>query len=86
MSRVMIVCPVTDRLVPTGHESELVSGFRRAVPQSGTLACDACGRAHNWSRPETVLDGARPGRRRARMRDAVSQPGIRYVLRPVDHR
>ncbi len=83
MPQVMIVCPVTERRVRIGMEAEVGPGFRRSVPHSGTVSCDACGRIHNWFRQEAVLEGVAAPRRRER--PAPSAPGgIRYVLRPVD--
>ena len=61
MHRVLLVCPVTERLVPTGYEVEDRARFRRALPRSTVLQCGSCGRIHAWYRQEAVLEGA--GRR-----------------------
>ena len=84
MSRVMIICPVTEQPVPTRHEAEATSSFRRSLPESGSLTCEACGRRHSWFRPETLLEGQpRPNERRHRSTEAPStQP--RWVLRHVE--
>jgi hypothetical protein len=53
----MIVCPVKELPVPTRVEVEATRAFRKGVPESGTIACKACGRRHSWYRPETFLEG-----------------------------
>jgi hypothetical protein len=80
VSKVMIVCPVTERRVPIGLHVEATHAFRRHVPYSGSVRCEACGRTHSWYREETVLEGATaPGRR---YRDVgPNVPAIRYVFR-----
>ena len=57
MTRVLLSCPVTERLVPTGYEVEARSGFRRALPRSTVLECGSCGRTHSWYRQEAILEG-----------------------------
>jgi hypothetical protein len=84
MSRVMIICPVTERPVPTRLEAEPVSSFRRSLPESGSLTCEACGRRHSWSRPETLLEGQpRPrGSRHHATEPRSAQPT--WVMRHVE--
>jgi hypothetical protein len=57
LPRVVIRCPVTERLVPTGLESDDGSGFRRRLPSSDRLECVACRRTHAWHRGEAMLEG-----------------------------
>ena len=83
MSRVMIMCPVTERRVPIGLEVEAGPRFRRDVPHSGTVRCDACRRFHAWYRAETVLEGVTDRRPRERP-TAPATTSIRYVLGPRD--
>lgn len=59
MPRVMIICPVTERPVPTRFEVDAIAGFRRRLPESASLQCQACGRRHAWFRAEAVLEGQR---------------------------
>ena len=81
MPRVLIICPVTEVRVPTGFEADLVPAFRRTIPQSGSVRCEACHRFHSWSRPETSLEGAPAGRRRRLPSTADTAPRIRYLMR-----
>jgi len=83
MPRVMIVCPVTEQRVPIGIEVEDGPRFRRGVPHSGTVRCEACRRYHAWYRAETVLEGVATRQRRDRL-TAPRATGIRYVLGPGD--
>ena len=64
MPRVLLSCPVTERLVPTGYRVEAETGFRRALPHSTRLECPSCGRTHSWYRQEAVLEGRRRRQRR----------------------
>ena len=64
MTRVLLSCPVTERLVPTGYEVEADSGFRRALPRSTVLECRSCGRTHSWYRQEAILEGRQRRQRR----------------------
>lgn len=57
MRRLMIRCPLTERLVPTGRESDGGPGFRRSLPGSDALSCLACDRTHTWYREEVVVEG-----------------------------
>jgi hypothetical protein len=80
VTNVMIVCPVTERRVPTGLQVDATHAFRRQVPYSGSVRCGACDRTHSWYRQETLLDGATtPGRRYREVEPDA--PTIRYVFR-----
>ena len=57
MARVMIRCPMTDRLVPTGLESDGGPSFRRRLPSSDTTQCPECRRSHAWHRGEAIIEG-----------------------------
>jgi hypothetical protein len=83
MPRVLIICPVTERRVPTGLEADTGPAFRRRIPMSGSVRCEACHRFHSWSRPETSLEGVPPSRRMRPSSDAHTQPRIRYLMRLV---
>ena len=58
MPRVMIRCPTTGELVPTGLDSDGGPDFRRRLPSSGSTLCSACRRVHAWHRPEAILEGS----------------------------
>ena len=57
MPRIMVRCPLTERLIPTGYETTGPRGFRRGLPRSTTVACDECQRTHAWYREEAILEG-----------------------------
>lgn len=48
MAMVMITCPVTERLVPTGIETDPAS-IGLIPPVNTRLTCPACGQEHVWS-------------------------------------
>ncbi len=83
MLKVMIVCPVTERRVPTGLEVEPGTRSRRSLPESGTLHCHACHRTHSWYRAETLFDGVIE-RRHDDPATKQTAPRIRYTLRQDD--
>jgi hypothetical protein len=80
VTKVMIVCPVTERRIPIGVQVHATRAFRRELPHSGSVLCGACHRTHSWDRRETLLEGAPISRRRdGEIEPKV--PTIRYVLR-----
>ena len=66
MPRIMIVCPMTERPVPTEVVTEGVP--RTRSPAGGRVTCEACRRVHVWSRAETFVEGARRRRSPRRSR------------------
>ena len=64
MSRVMVRCPMSERLVPTGYESDGSRAFRRRLPRSTNVICEECHRTHAWYREEAVLEGSERKERR----------------------
>ena len=66
MPRVLIQCPLTEELVPTGLATSDGKRFRRSLPSSSVTGCPACRRSHAWSREEALLEG-RPPRTEARI-------------------
>jgi hypothetical protein len=81
VTNVMIVCPVTERRVPTGLWAEAANAFRRHLPYSGSVRCGACGRTHTWYRQETLLEGGTASGRRPRG-VGPKAPAVPYVFRP----
>ena len=57
MPRILIQCPLTEQLVPTGLTTIGEKRFRRSLPRSSVTGCPACRRIHAWSREEAVLEG-----------------------------
>ena len=64
LARVMVRCPLSERLVPTGYESDGAGGFRRRLPRSTVVMCHECRRTHAWYREEAVLEGSERRERR----------------------
>jgi hypothetical protein len=52
MAAVLISCPATDALVPTGMN---VSSLDELKPTNLLLDCPDCGRDHEWTPREAVL-------------------------------
>jgi hypothetical protein len=80
----MIVCPVKELPVPTKSEVEATRAFRRSVPESGTIICEACGRRHSWYRPETFLEGEPMPRARRQIGAPTTAPRSGWVMRQVE--
>ena len=57
MPRVLIQCPLTEQMVPTGLTTTGEKRFRRSLPTSAVIGCPACRRSHAWSREEAVIEG-----------------------------
>ena len=53
MAPVLISCPISGRLVPTGIEAE--SEDELDMEGHVLLACPDCGADHRWSRMDAVL-------------------------------
>ena len=52
MPPVLIACPVTGDLVPTG---ETVASLDELEGEHLLIACSDCGRDHEWTRAEAVF-------------------------------
>ena len=52
MPPVLIACPVTGDLVPTG---ETVASLEELEGEHLRIACSDCGRDHEWRRAEAVF-------------------------------
>jgi hypothetical protein len=56
MANVVIKCPTTDKLVPTGIAMDAQS-FQRAEMGTNTLGnCPACGGNHVWNKEDAQLE------------------------------
>jgi hypothetical protein len=55
MAQVMIKCPKTGKLVPTGIVMDKIS-FKTSTLTNNTLGnCPACGENHVWSKKDAIL-------------------------------
>jgi hypothetical protein len=55
MPALMVTCPVTGKIVPTGIEIEAED--LRALPRiAAPVYCAACGEKHFWTRDDAMLD------------------------------
>jgi len=55
MPALMVTCPSTARIVPTGIEIEAED--LRALPRiAAPVYCPACGEKHFWTRDDAMLD------------------------------
>jgi hypothetical protein len=52
MHAVLIACPETNELVPTGFEADDVDELE---PINAVIDCPACGQDHEWTPNEAVL-------------------------------
>jgi hypothetical protein len=60
MPRIMIVCPKTKRLVPTGMFISKDSFDNPAnVLTNNYFRCPACGQNHTWSKADAVLEATK---------------------------
>ena len=78
VDRVLFRCPLTERLVPTGLESDGGRAFRLRLPSSAAVRCVACHRMHSWHRGEAILEGRE---RKPRLASPDSRPGSDRDLR-----
>ena len=58
MPRVMIKCPNTQKLVPTGMAMDK-SSFDSSTLTNNTVHCSACGKNHTWSKSEAILEATK---------------------------
>ena len=57
MPRVMIKCPKTKKLVPTGFGMDKASFNNPTnILRSNTFRCPECGENHIWSKSDAVLE------------------------------
>jgi hypothetical protein len=55
MAALMVTCPITGRVVPTGIEIE--AEVLRLLPRvAAPVYCPACGEKHFWTRDDAMLD------------------------------
>jgi len=54
MAKVMIKCPTTGKLVPTGVEMDQAS-FETAQLADNGIRCPACGESHVWNKEDAQL-------------------------------
>lgn len=52
---VMITCPTTGEVVPTGIAMDPES-FKSSDLRSNSVGCGACGQSHTWEKGEAFLD------------------------------
>ncbi len=57
MARVMIICPVTKKPVPTGIAMD-EQGFRTSQLIDNNTQCAACGQMHLWSKKDAFLESS----------------------------
>ena len=55
MSRVMIVCPETEKLVYTGMNFDWFAFESTRIAEKSVI-CPACGREHLWDRKDAYLE------------------------------
>lgn len=55
MARVLIKCPTTGEMVPTGTEMDRES-FESAKMEQNSVQCTACGEMHSWDKEDAVLE------------------------------
>ena len=53
--RVMITCPRTGEVVPTGMGAN-PEAFKAVDFQSNSVKCEACGQTHTWEEGDAFLD------------------------------
>jgi len=55
MPALMVTCPITGELIPTGIEIEVED--LRVLPRiAAPVYCPACGEKHFWTRDDAMLD------------------------------
>ena len=52
---VMITCPTTHKVVPTGIDMDAAS-FKSSDLQANSVGCPACGQDHTWAKGEAFLN------------------------------
>ena len=55
MPPVLIACPQTDNLVPTGAHADDPEDLEHLPEENLLIACRECGRDHEWSREDAVI-------------------------------
>lgn len=60
MPRIMVVCPKTKKLVPTGMGADKAS-FDNPTNKfiNNSFRCSACGEMHTWSKKDAVLEASK---------------------------
>jgi hypothetical protein len=59
MPRLMIMCPDTKKLIPTGLSMDKHS-FDASTLEDNTVRCPACGKDHTWSKSDVVFEDTKP--------------------------
>jgi hypothetical protein len=55
MPRIMIKCPTTGKLIPTGMAADQNS-FDSSTFTNNSVQCPECGRMHTWSKQDAQLE------------------------------
>lgn len=55
MPPILIMCPFTEDLVPTGQHADSADELEALQGRFTMLACPECGRDHVWTATEAVL-------------------------------
>jgi len=56
MFNVMIVCPKTGELIPTGIAVNSRSSFENSQFKKNSVKCPKCGKNHIWSKKDVQLE------------------------------
>jgi len=55
MPPILVMCPITEDLVPTGQHADSEEELEALQGRFTMLACPECGRDHEWASPDAVL-------------------------------
>ncbi len=55
MGRVMIKCPKTGEMIPTGISMDEESSRSSRILEGGRVECPECGAIHVWSKSDAVV-------------------------------
>jgi len=55
MPPVLITCPTTNELVPTGAHADDAEDLEHLPDDNLLIACPECGRDHEWTRRDAVI-------------------------------
>ena len=55
MPPVLIACPITNDLVPTGAQAANPKDLDHLPAENLLIACPDCGRDHEWTREDAVV-------------------------------
>lgn len=54
MGRLLIKCPESEKMIPTGMEMDQRS-FKGSTLQNNSVLCPECGKTHNWDRDDVIF-------------------------------